>query len=82
MLYGCSDWGCFKGGALVRTTVDFRKKSGIRGEDGYKTFSVRLREETVVALEALAEKSNRSRNEVINIVLEQALDNGNIEVTE
>ena len=45
-----------------------------------KTFSVRLREETVTALEALAEKSNRSRNEVINIVLEQAL--GNIEVTE
>ena len=62
--------------------MDFRKKSGIRGEDGYKTFSVRLREETVVALEALAEKSNRSRNEIINIVLEQALDNGNIEVTE
>ena len=51
-------------------------------KDGYKTFSVRLREETVVALEALAVKSNRSRNEVINLVLEQALDNGNIEVTE
>ena len=67
-------------GIVLKGTIIIRKKSGLRGEDGYKTFSVRLREETVVALEALAEKSNRSRNEVINIVLEQAL--GNIEVTE
>ena len=67
---------------MLKGTIIIRKKSGLRGEDGYKTFSVRLREETVVALEALAEKSNRSRNEIINIVLEQALDNDNIEVTE
>ena len=67
---------------MLKRTIVIRKKSGIRGEDGYKTFSVRLREETVVALEALAEKSNRSRNEIINIVLEQALDSDNIEVTE
>lgn len=69
-------------GIVLKGTIIIRKKSGLRGEDGYKTFSVRLREETVVALEALAEKSNRSRNEVINLVLEQALGNGNIEVTE
>ncbi len=67
---------------MLKRTIVIRKKSGIRGEDGYKTFSVRLREETVAALEALAEKSNRSRNEIINIVLEQALDSDNIEVTE
>lgn len=69
-------------GIVLKGTIIIRKKSGLRGEDGYKTFSVRLREETVVALEALAEKSNRSRNEVINLVLEQALGNGNIEVTD
>ena len=67
---------------MLKGTIIIRKKSGLRGEDGYKTFSVRLREETVVALEALAEKSNRSRNEVINLVLEQALGNGNVEVTD
>ena len=67
---------------MLKGTIIIRKKSGLRGEDGYKTVSVRLREETVVALEALAEKSNRSRNEVINLVLEQALGNGNVEVTE
>lgn len=69
-------------GIVLKGTIIIRKKSGLRGEDGYKTFSVRLREETVVALEALAEKSNRSRNEVINLVLEQALGNGNVEVTD
>lgn len=65
---------------MLKRTITIRKKSGVKGEDGYKTFSVRLKEETVVALEALAEKSNRSRNEIINIVLEQAL--GDIEVIE
>ena len=65
---------------MLKKTITIRKKSGVKGEDGYKTFSVRLKEETVVALEALAEKSNRSRNEIINIVLEQAL--GDIEVIE
>ena len=67
-------------GIVLKRTITIRKKSGVKGEDGYKTFSVRLKEETVVALEALAERSNRSRNEIINIVLEQAL--GDIEVIE
>ena len=65
---------------MLKKTITIHKKPGIRGEDGYRTFSVRLKEETVVALEALAEKSNRSRNEIINIVLEQALSD--IEVIE
>lgn len=65
---------------MLKKTITIRKKSGVKGEDGYKTFSVRLKEETVVALEALAERSNRSRNEIINIVLEQTI--GDIEVIE
>ena len=65
---------------VLKKTITIRKKSGVKGEDGYKTFSVRLKEETVVALEALAERSNRSRNEIINIVLEQTI--GDIEVIE
>lgn len=65
---------------MLKKTITIHKKPGVRGEDGYKTFSVRIKEETVVALEALAEKSNRSRNEIINIILEQAI--GDIEVVE
>lgn len=45
-----------------------------KGEDGYKTFSIRIREETVARLEEVAGKSGRSRNELIGIFLEYALD--------
>ena len=51
------------------------KKKGLRGEDGYKTFSVRIKEETVASLEQLAEQTNRSRNEIINILLDFAIEN-------
>ena len=61
-------------------TIKIYKKDNVRGEDGYKTFSVRIKEETVAALDELALKSNRSRNEIINIVLEHAVNN--IEVVE
>lgn len=50
------------------------KKKGLNGEDGYKTFSIRIKEETVVNLEQLAEQTNRSRNEIINILLDFAID--------
>lgn len=46
------------------------KRDTARGEDGYKTFSVRVKEETVAALDELALQSNRSRNELINIILD------------
>lgn len=51
------------------------RKKGLKGEDGYKTFSIRIKEETVADLEKLAEQTNRSRNEIINILLDYAIDN-------
>ena len=51
------------------------RKKGLKGEDGYKTFSIRIKEETVANLETLAEQTNRSRNEIINILLDYAIDN-------
>lgn len=51
------------------------KKKGLKGEDGYKTFSIRIKEETVANLETIAEQTNRSRNEIINILLDYAIDN-------
>lgn len=50
-------------------------KKTLKGEDGYKTFSIRIKDETVVALDALSSKTNRSRNELINILLNYAIDN-------
>ena len=53
-------------------------KKGLKGEDGYKTFSVRMRSETVDELERLAARTDRSRNELICTLIEWALDNTEI----
>ena len=55
------------------------KKSSVKGEDGYKIFSVRLKEETVEKLNEIAKQTNRYRNDLINLFLEFALDNYEIE---
>lgn len=50
-------------------------KKDLKGEDGYRTFSIRIKEETVSGLDTLAEATNRSRNELINILLDYAIAN-------
>jgi len=50
-------------------------KKTLKGEDGYKTFSIRIKEETVLRLDELSKKTNRSRNELINILIDYAIDN-------
>lgn len=46
-----------------------------RGDDGYKVISIRIKESTINKLEELVKKTNRSRNEIINILLENSVDN-------
>lgn len=53
-------------------------KKNLKGEDGYKTFSVRIKEDTVAKLNNLAKETNRSRNELINILLDFAIDNSKV----
>lgn len=53
-------------------------KKNLKGEDGYKTFSVRIKDETVSKLNALSKETNRSRNELINILLDFAIDNSEV----
>ena len=50
-------------------------KKDLKGEDGYKIFSIRIKDETVEKLNKLSEETNRSRNELINILLDYAIDN-------
>ena len=54
-------------------------KKSLKGEDGYKTFSIRIKEETVANLDQLAERTNRSRNQLINILLDYAMENCEVE---
>lgn len=46
----------------------------LKGEDGHKTFSIRIKDETVDRLDEIAAKSNRSRNDLINMLLDYAMD--------
>ena len=50
------------------------KKVAGRGDDGHKVVSVRMREELIERLDDLSVKTNRSRNELINILLTSAVD--------
>ena len=50
-----------------------------RGEDGHRMFSVRMRESIAEQLDEIAAKSNRSRNELINVFMEFAIANCIIE---
>ena len=44
-----------------------------RGEDGNRIISVRIREDILQSLDTIANESNYSRNELINIILEYGM---------
>lgn len=54
--------------------IKIKKKVAKRGDDGYKIVSVRMKDELIEKLDKLSVESNRSRNELINMLLEAAVD--------
>ena len=54
--------------------IRITKKAARKGDDGYRVVSVRMRDETIERLDVLSAQTNRSRNELINILLESAID--------
>ena len=54
--------------------ITIKRKTERRGDDGHKVVSVRMREELIERLDMVALQTNRSRNEIINILLERAVD--------
>ena len=62
------------GGVFMGEKLIISKKN-LKGEDGYKTFSVRVKQKTVDEIDKLSEKNCRSRNELINILLDYAVKN-------
>ena len=53
--------------------INIKKKVQKRGEDGSKVISIRLKNELVDALDAISAESNRTRNELIGILLADAV---------
>ena len=51
----------------------------VKGEDGHKIFSIRLKDETVERLDDIVKQSGRSRHDLINVLLDYAMDNCEIE---
>ncbi len=45
-----------------------------KGDDGYKVFSIRIKEELVARMDDIATRTGRSRNELIGTFIEYALD--------
>ncbi len=54
------------------------KKSPLKGEDGYKVFSIRIKAKTVDDLDKLCAETNRTRNELVGMMLEWAIENTEI----
>lgn len=50
-----------------------------KGDDGYRTFSIRIREDIVDKIDDISLKTGRSRNELIGIFLEYAAERCTIE---
>ena len=54
--------------------IKIKKKVARRGDDGYKIVSVRMKDELIEKLDKLSAETNRSRNELINMLLCAAVD--------
>lgn len=54
--------------------IKIKKKVTKRGDDGYKIVSVRMKDELLDRLDRLSADTNRSRNELINLLLEASVD--------
>lgn len=50
-----------------------------KGEDGYKVFSVRVKEDIVGKIDTISAQTGRSRNELIGMFLEYAVDRCKVE---
>ena len=53
--------------------IRIKKKIARKGDDGYKIVSVRMKEEMIAQLDELSKETNRSRNELINLLLDAAI---------
>lgn len=59
--------------------IRIKRRDPLRGEDGNKVISIRIKEELLGQIDSLASLSNRSRNEVINLLLRDAVSRAEIE---
>lgn len=54
--------------------IQIKKRSPLKGDDGHKVVSVRMTNELLARIDEVARQTNRSRNEIINHLLNASLD--------
>ena len=59
---------------VMAEEIKIKKKVAKRGDDGYKIVSVRMKDELIDKLDRLSADTNRSRNELINLLLQASVD--------
>ena len=62
---------------MARDVLVIKKR--IQGDDGYRVFSIRIREDLVETLEDLSRRSGHSRNELISRFIEYGISHCKIE---
>lgn len=55
------------------------KPKKTKGYDGYKVFSIRIKDEIVENIDKISASTGRSRNELIGMFLEYAINNCKVE---
>lgn len=50
-----------------------------KGEDGCRTFSIRVKDEIVIQIDSIAKNTGRSRNEIVGKLLEYAIEHCTIQ---
>lgn len=63
----------------MSSRLSISKKSALKGDDGHKIFSIRVKDETIERLDELVQITKRSRNEIINMMIEYGLENCTID---
>ena len=56
---------------MISDSIKIKK----RGEDNHRVISIRIGADLLDKLDEIAGESNRSRNEVINLILEHGVEN-------
>ena len=55
------------------------KHKRAKGDDGYRTFSIRIKEEIVSKLDNISTQTGHSRNELSGLLLEYEIENCRVE---
>ena len=66
-------------GDIMPKKLKITKRSNIKGDDGYKVFSIRIKEDVLNILDDISIKTNRSRNDIINMMIEFGIANCEID---